>query len=128
MSAKLVIHLNVGPERDSRDLERASANLRAELRRVNGVESVEPLPAGDAPSGSRAVDTQSIGSILMTLAASGGVLNSLIGVLREWLGRGQKRSVTFQIGPDKLELTGYPIEEQKQLVEIFLNKLKDNHL
>lgn len=125
MSTEFIVHLELGRDRDLRDMEEASANLRSELRRLNGVESVEPLPIGKAPAGSRAVDAVSVGSILMTLAASGGVISSLIGVLREWAGRGEKRKVFFQFGEEKLELAGLSAKDEKQLVEMFLRGRKD---
>jgi hypothetical protein len=126
MSENLIISLGLGSNRDPRDVEEASSDLRNELRRLNGVESVEPLPIGDAPAGARAVDTVSVGSLLMTLSASGGVLTSLIVLLKEWLGRNEKRSLLIQIGDNKLEISGPPSEEENVLIETFLRKLRDS--
>jgi hypothetical protein len=124
MSTEFIVHLEIDPDRDLRDLEQASANLRSELSRLDGIASVEPLPIGEAPAGSRAADAVSVGSILMTLAASGGVISSLIGVLREWAGRDEKRKVVLQIGEDKIELAGVRAQDEKQLVETFLSSLR----
>jgi len=124
MKVDLIIDLNLGPDQDLRELERASVNLRSELRRLEGVEAVQPLSLGKAPVGSKVADPVSAGSILMTLAASGGVLTSLIGVLKDWLGRREGRKVSLQIGQDKLEITGFPTEAQKELIETFLRKHK----
>lgn len=122
MNIELVVHLDLGPDRDLRELERASVNLRNELRRLDGVESVQPVLLGNAPVGSKVADPISAGSILMTLAASGGVLTSLTGILKEWLGRSEQRKVSLQIGQDKLEITGLPTEAQKELIGTFLRK------
>lgn len=125
MSTEFIVHFELGPDQDPHKLEEASANLRSELRKLNGVESAEPLPIGKAPVRSKAVDPVSVGSILMTLAASGGVISSLIGVLREWAGRGEKRKVFYQYGDEKLELTGLSAKDEKQFVEKFLKGRKD---
>jgi hypothetical protein len=124
MKVDLIIHLDVGTDQDLRGLERASVTLRSELRRLDGVESVRPLSLGKAPVGSKVADPLSAGSILMTLAASGGVLTSLIGVLKDWLGRREGRKVSLQIGQDKLEITGLPTEAEKELIEAFFRKHK----
>ena len=124
MSENLIISLDLGSNRDLRDVEDASANLRSELRRLNGVESVQPLPVGEAPAGARAVDAVSVGSLLMTLSASGGVITSLIVLLKEWLGRGEKRRLVLQVGNDKLEISGPLSREHDVLLRTFLRKLK----
>jgi hypothetical protein len=124
MKVDLIIHLDVGTDQDLRGLERASVNLRSELGRLDGVESVQPLSLGKAPVGSKVADPLSAGSILMTLAASGGVLTSLIGVLKDWLGRREGRKISLQIGQDKLEITGLPTEAEKELIEAFFRKHK----
>jgi hypothetical protein len=126
MSENLIISLDLGSNRDLRDVEDASANLRSELRRLTGVESVEPLPVGEAPAGARAVDAVSVGSLLMTLSASGGVITSLIVLLKEWLGRGEKRRLVLQVGNDKLEISGPPSREHDVLLQTFLGKLKSS--
>jgi hypothetical protein len=125
MSENLIISLGLGSNRDLRHVEEASANLRSELRRINGVESVEPLPSGEAPAGARAVDAVSVSSLLVTLSASGGVLTSLIVLLKEWLGRSEKRGLVLQIGKDRLEISGPPSREQNILIETFLKKLRN---
>ena len=123
MKAKLIIHLDVGPDRDVRELERQSANLRSELGRLNEVETVQPLPLGAAAAGSKVADPVSVGAIVMTLLASKGVVVSLLGLLAVWLGRENHRSLTIQVGQSKFEMKGCSANERKEFAERILQEL-----
>src|ERR1700724_4621504 len=106
MKAELIIHLDVGPDRDLHELEEHNANLRSELGRLDEVESVQSLPLGEAAAGSKVGDPLSAGAILMTLLASNGVIVSLVNLLAAWLGREAHRSLTIQVGESKFEMKG----------------------
>jgi Effector Associated Constant Component 1 len=56
------------------------------------------------------------------LAASGGVLTTLISTVQSWLTRSERCSVTMQIGGDKLMLTGASSEEQERLARAFIRR------
>jgi hypothetical protein len=109
MKVDLIIRPDVGPDRDLRELERQSTNLRSELSRLSEVESVQPLPLGETAVGSKVADPVSAGAILMTLLDSKGVIVSLLALLAVWLGREDRRSLTIQVGQSKFEMREAPL-------------------
>lgn len=117
--------LNINAEESVRDeeLETITQQLRNELLETD-VESVAFLRSGEAPEGSRAGDPVTLGTLLVTLAASGGVFTTLINAIQGWLGRGEKRSITLEIDGDKLSITGSSSEEEKQLINHWINRHK----
>jgi membrane-associated two-gene conflict system component 1 (EACC1) len=119
---QIVIKVDPGTEVDPRALERLSRNLRNDLNGLDGVHNAELVHVGAAPPGAKAAGAVDFGSIFVTLAASGGVFTALIGVLQGWLRRSDERSLTLQMGSDKLELKGYSSQEQEQLVQAFLRR------
>jgi hypothetical protein len=70
------------------------------------------------------VDPVSAGAILMTLLASKGVVVSLLGVLAGWLSRGDRRSLTIQVGKSKFEMKGGSAKEMKELADKVLQELQ----
>lgn len=95
--------------------------LIGELFELPEVQSIRPGKTQNSVPGAKG-DTLQWGTILVTLAASGGVLTSLITVLQAWLARHEKRSLVLEIDGDKLEITGMSNAEQKELVEIWLKR------
>jgi hypothetical protein len=123
MQASLAI--NAGPEADAKELERLTRQLREELLELD-LESVDLLRGGKAPEKAKVGDPISWGTILLTLAASGGVITSLINLLQSWLKRHERSNLTLEIQGDRLELKGIPIssEEQQRLLEDWLSRRK----
>ncbi len=113
--------LNPGREADGEELERLTRQLRSELLELD-VEAVEIPRGGKAPRKAKAGDAITWGSLLLTLAASGGVLTTLIQVLQSWLTRHEQRSLTLEIDGDRLEITGVSSKEQRRLVEAWLHR------
>jgi hypothetical protein len=117
---QLLISIEMGAESDPQELEELSRRLRVELLRLD-VESVTPSPASPAPEGSKAGDAVSWSTVVLTLAASGGVLATVIGSLRDWLLRQPAPAVIeVSIGSDSIKLEGSSTEERQRLVEAFL--------
>src|SRR5688572_14886521 len=79
--------------------------LRQELLETD-VRTVEVIKSGEAPAGSRAGEAVTIGALLMTLAASGGVLTTIISTVKDWLTRTDVRSISLEINGDKISITG----------------------
>lgn len=113
--------LNAGREVEDEELEQLTQQLRRELLELD-VEAVELLRSGKAPSKAKAGDAITWGSLLLTLAASGGVLTTLIQVLQSWLTRHEQRSLTLEIDGDRLEITGVSSKEQERLIEAWLGR------
>lgn len=118
---QLLLSLDASPEIDDEELEELTRKLRKELLELD-IEAADLVSAGEAPSGARAVEPVTLGTLLLTLAASGGVLTTVVNVLQDWLSHHDKHSVTLEIGGDKIQVTGISSEEQKQLIDAWLTR------
>jgi hypothetical protein len=119
----LIIRINSASD-DQEELERSTHQLREELLDLN-LESVDLVKKGDPPKGSKAgEEVVSWGSLLVSLAASGGALPGLIGTVQSWLSRKENQKITMQIGADKLEMTGISSEQQDKLIDAWINRHK----
>jgi hypothetical protein len=117
---RLLVSIDAGPESDPEEVAELSRRLRVELLRLE-VESVTPVPGPPPPAGAKAGDPVSWSTLLLTLAASGGVLTTVIGALRDWLLR-QPTSPTIEvsIGGDSIKLESSSIEERQQIIDTFI--------
>ena len=119
--SQLVLNIDPGSDADAEELAELTRQLREDLLQLD-VEAVDLVSGGKAPAGTKAVDPVTAGTLLLTLAASGGVLTTLINALQSWLTRHERRGVTLEIGGDKLEVTGISSEEQQRLIEAWLSR------
>ena len=110
------------PDADEADVEYTTRQLREEILNLKEVESATFYATGEAPTGAKAGDVITWGTLLVTLAASGGVLTTLIGTLNAWLSRDEKRTLKVTMGGDTLELTGGPAEERQRVIHAWLEK------
>ena len=95
-----------------------AAGLRREILDLD-VTAAGSVPAGPAPAGTRAVDLEALGAILVTIAESP-VLAAVVSAVTAWLTGRRQRSVTLEIDGDVLELTGIPSDEQRRLARTWL--------
>jgi hypothetical protein len=109
-----------GPDADAELREETARRLQGVLTEVD-VDSVQQVREAAAPAGAKG-DPVSLGSLLVTLAASGGVLTTLIGAVQSWLTRSERCSVTMEIDGDKITLTGASSEEQRRLATAFIKR------
>jgi hypothetical protein len=122
--------LNIKPSVDDyiEDLQRLSRQLRQNINKLD-VEKVDFVKAGEAPKGAKAGDIVAWSSLLVSLAAaagSGGVLPTLINGVQSWLSRHREnRSITIEMGGDKLEVAGISSEEQRRLIDAWLNRQEE---
>lgn len=119
-----VVRLTLAEEgADAERLDQVSGFLRRELLDLD-VDTVTPLPAGEAPPGARGFDVATVGGLLVTIGQSTQALQAIVTTVRAWLGRGGavRRSVRVEIGGDVLELADASAEEQDRLVDLFLRK------
>ncbi len=121
---QLALTLNGGPEATAQDRESLARRLRDDLLELD-IEAVEPGKK-KAPAGSKAGPAIDWTTLLVTLAASGGVLTTLIAAVQSWLLRSQASSVTVKLGDDELTLTGTGpySEEQKRVLALWENRHK----
>ncbi|MGB7795734.1 MAG: hypothetical protein WBL53_05670 [Pseudonocardiaceae bacterium] len=110
------------PDVDPDAIDRSLRQLRAELKDLD-VESVAPLTSENAPLGAKGIDPSSVGDLLITLPATGGVFTALIETAREWLARhATARSITVTIDGDTLVLEKSSAQERTALVDAYLRR------
>jgi hypothetical protein len=120
-TTQLKLSLGVEPKAGAEELEDLTLQLREQLVEID-VETVDLIRLGETPTKAKASDPISWGTLLLTLAASGGVLTMLINVLQSWLTRHERCSVTLEIAGDKLEVTGISSKEQQRLIDAWLSR------
>jgi hypothetical protein len=116
-STRVNLHIDTEPDADERDLQELTVQLRQELEELSSVESVDLARKREVPERTKPVDPIAWGDIILALAASGGVITTLINMLQNWLTRHERVSVSIEIGGDKLQLSGVPSDQQQLLVE-----------
>jgi hypothetical protein len=122
-TTQLTVTLDAEPDTDSEDLERLTRQLREELSELDV--QADLMTGGPAPANTKAGDVIEWGTLLLTLAASGGVITTLIGTLQTWLTRHNGRTATLKINGDEIHLTGVTSAEQKQLIDAWLNRQRE---
>ena len=106
-------------EGDAERVDRIARQLRSEL--VEQEFDTRAVPA-TAPGNSKG-DAATFGAIAVALVGAGGMIPTLIAVLRDWLGRrtGPER-ISIKIGNDSIELDRPSFGEREQLLQAFLAK------
>jgi len=120
---QLKLTIDPTPQTDDEELDRLARQLCQEILDLD-VEDAVPLKGGQAPVGSKAGDAITLGALLITTLASGGVIQPLFDLLKTWLTRHGQRSVTLEIDGDKLEVKGVSSQEQKQLIDKWMSRHK----
>jgi hypothetical protein len=105
---------------DPDEIAALAAGLRRELLDLD-VDAAEPVPAGSAPAGTRSVDLEALGALLITIAKSE-VLAAVVNAVTAWLAGRRQRSIKLEVDGDVLELTGMPSAEQRRLTETWLTR------
>jgi hypothetical protein len=113
-STALRLQLNDGS--DDEQTEKLTRRLRAELLELDEVKAVNSVRGSQLPDGAKG-DPVTLGTLLVTLAASGGVLTTIVNTVQPWLLRNEKHSVTVEMAGDKLTISGPSSDEQKRLVD-----------
>jgi hypothetical protein len=108
---------------DSAELDELTRSLRDELLELP-VDGVAPLSAGSPPAGAKVVDPTSIGTLLVTMVGTGGLLVAVVETIRAWLiSRGGQR-VVLELGEAKLELSTATATERQELISRFLTAVE----
>ncbi len=112
----VLVRVDAGPGADDADAAELAEQLRTELV----AHDLDPVvPDSTAPVGAKGVGLD-IGALLVALAASGGVLTTLLGVLQSWLLRHSGSRIIVEIDGDRVELTGATDEERRRALESWL--------
>jgi hypothetical protein len=115
-STELLIRLDAGADADREELDQLARQLRDELNQLNEV-SADLATGGELPKGAKG-GPLAIGAILVQIAKAGDV-TGLLTILGSWLSRDERRTVTLQIGENKLEVAGISRAEQARLIQWF---------
>jgi hypothetical protein len=123
MDRELRLHLSE-EDADAERLAVLTGYLRAELLRLDVVEEVSALPAGEPPPGARVFGVETVGALLIAAGQSFEGLRSVVSVIRDWLSRGEGtgRAVRLELGGDTLELSQASAADQERLIELFIRK------
>ena len=118
----LVLVVESEPDVDPDALDRSVRRLRAELNDLD-VESVTPVTWENAPLGAKGVDPVSVGALLITLSATGGVFPVLIETVRDWLARHvAARRISVSIDGDTIVLEKGSDQERSALIEAYMRR------
>lgn len=118
---QLLLRIAADSDADANEVEELSRQLRRELLE-HDVDVIGQVPA-TAPAGAKG-DPVTLGTLLVTLAASGGVLTTAINTVQSWLTRQERHSVTVEIGGDKLVISSPSSEQEQRLIDDFINHHK----
>lgn len=118
------IEINAEEDLDSEDVHDLTTKLREQLLELGDIETVNFKAAEQVPEHTKDGGAVSLGALIVTLAASGGVFTSLIGMLQAWLTTHERRSVVLEIDGDKVEVKGITSKEQKKLIDVWINRHK----
>jgi hypothetical protein len=121
-SPRLVLSINAEPDTDNEELAELTRRLREDLMELSDIEAIDLVHAGEIPERAKASASVDWGTLLVALAASGGVLTMLINVLQSWLTRHERHSVTLEIDGDKLEVKGISSGEQQRLIDAWISR------
>jgi len=119
---QVLLNLNVGSELDAEEKELVTRQLREELMRLD-VDGVDFVKSGKAPAKANG-DPITWGTLLLTLAASGGVLTTLIGVVQSWLTRHNQRSISLEVNGNKIDVDDITSEDQKRLIDSWISNVQ----
>jgi hypothetical protein len=108
---------------DAERIDTLTGHLRRELDQLD-VEEVRPLPAGQAPPGTRAFEIMAVGGLLVTLGKSAQGLAAVVAAIRGWLARspGPVRTVRVELDGDVLELSQASAADQQRLIDLFVSR------
>jgi hypothetical protein len=123
MDRELRLHLSE-EDADAERLAVLTGYLRAELLRLDVVEEVSALPAGEPPPGARVFGVATVGALLVAFGQSFEGLRSVVSVIRDWLNRGAGtgRTLRLELDGDTLELSQASEADQERLIELFIRK------
>ncbi len=116
------ISVDPGPTSDAREREEQTRALRREIAGLP-VESVDFVPGGPAPAGTRSPEILMAGTLAVAILPS--LLPKLIEVINGWLSRGKDRDVEITIKKGDEALTvKVPASAKREEVLGFVDELR----
>jgi hypothetical protein len=118
----LVLVVESESDADPNEAERLVRQLRAELKDLD-IECVAPVTSEDAPMGAKGVDPFSMGALLITASATGGIFPILIETVQDWLARhAAARRISVTIDGDTILLEKGSAQERTALIDTYLRR------
>jgi len=109
---------------DDEVLRKLAGYLRDDLREsVAGETARANDPDGaTAPAGTRGMDLETVGTVLVTIQSSVEVLTAIVAATQGWLRRSPtpSRRVRVKVGDREIELDAATPAQQQQLVDLFV--------
>lgn len=122
----LALVLVLEPDVDPDEVERSTRQLRAELTEVD-VGSIAPVISDNAPDRAKGIDPSSLGTLLITLGATGGVFTILLHTVRDWLARqATARRISVTIDGDTIVLEKASPLERRELIDAYIRRHEVN--
>lgn len=122
--ARLALRIATGPEADAAELAELAVDLREQLLELD-IECADHVTVGQAPPGARAGEMLLAGALTVMLTQSSKLLTALIETVQSWVSRSDGRSVKLDIDGDVLEVTGITRKDQRELIQIWIDRHTD---
>ena len=119
-SSHILVQVVGHQDTDAVELDQLARQLRRRLL-ANNVH-VRLAQAGDIPPGARATDVITIGTLIVTAITSRPILTSILSTIQAYLEVSKARSIKIQIDDDSLEVTGLRLDDQRRLIESFVDR------
>lgn len=110
------------PSADAPEVERLSQLLREELLDLD-VEDVQQQITEDAPAGAKAIGLIELGTLLVTLAKSGGLLSQVADLMRSWVARDDRLAVSLEVGDAKIIISRASADERRELIDAWIARV-----
>ncbi len=123
MSTQLfTVKVNVqDPTADAVHVEQLTGLLRQELLALD-VEDVRQPTIAEAPSGAKSGGIVELGTLLVTLVKSGGLLSQIGEMVRSWVTRDERLTVSLEVGDAKIVVSGASEQERRQLIDAWVQR------
>jgi hypothetical protein len=116
---EVVLRIDAGPDADAEEIAELTLRLRNDLREQD-VGSVDLAHGEEAPAGAKGSAVE-WGTLVVGVVSSG-ALTAVLTTANSWISRQRRGRVHVKIGDDELMLTGMPSEDQRRLIDHWLER------
>jgi hypothetical protein len=121
---RLALRIAAAPEAKAAELAELAVDLRDQLLELD-IERADQVTVGQMPPGARAGEILLAGALSVMLVQSSKLLTALIETVQSWVSRSGGRSVKLDIDGDVLEVTGITRGDQRELIQIWIDRHTD---
>lgn len=125
ITEKILLNIDRLQDEGEEHLEHLTIWLSNELSELN-IERVEVIDTRNVPKGTKGIpDIPVWGQLLIEVLPE--VIPSVVSTVQSWLRQDEGRSITLEVGEDKLLVTGISSEQQNELISAWLNRHNSNN-